>query len=93
MRNLFIFSHRGAAAIKFGICNNNSLIEVIESPVIERPQAPPIPYPAILGGAGFSMSIATRKTVVQMGSLGCHWKLSPVGARGETLEIFVYFAF
>ena len=37
------------------------------------------------GGAGFSTSIARRKTVVQPGSLGQRCKPSPVGSRGETL--------
>ena len=46
-----------------------------------------------LGGAGFSTSIAKRKTVVQPGSLGQCSKLSSVGSRGKTLEIFGYFAF
>ena len=45
------------------------------------------------GGAGFSTSVARRKTVVQPGSLGRCCKSSPVGSRGETLEIFGYFAF
>ena len=45
------------------------------------------------GGAGFSTSVARRKTVVQLGSLGQRCKPSPVGSRGETLEIFAYFAF
>ena len=52
-----------------------------------------VPYPAIFGGASFSTSVARRKTVVQLGSLGWCCKPSPVGSRGETLEIFGYFAF
>ena len=45
------------------------------------------------GGAGFSTSVARRKTVVQPGSMGRRCKPSPVGSRGETLEIFGYFVF
>ena len=45
------------------------------------------------GGASFSTSVARRKTVVQLGSLGWCCKPSPVGSKGETLEIFGYFAF
>ena len=45
------------------------------------------------GSAVFLTSIARRKTVVQLGSLGQHCKTSPVGSRGETPEIFGYFAF
>ena len=52
-----------------------------------------VPYPAVFGGAGFLMSVARRKTVAQLGSLGQCWKPSPVGSRGKTLEIFGYFAF
>ena len=36
-----------------------------------------------LGGVGFLMSIARRITVVQPGSLGQHYKPSPVGSRGQ----------
>ena len=53
----------------------------------------PLLYPAILGGAGFLMSVVKRKTVVQLGSLGQHYKPSPVGSRGKMLEIFAYSAF
>ena len=56
-----------------------------------------VPYPAILfwggGGVGFSTSVARRKTIVQLGSLGGHCKLSSVGSRGKALENFGYFAF
>ena len=45
------------------------------------------------GGADFLTSIVKRKTVVQLGSLGRCCKPSPVGSRGEILEIFGYFAF
>ena len=53
----------------------------------------PLLYPAILGGAGFLMSVVKRKTVVQLGSLEQHYKPSPVGSRGKMLEIFAYSAF
>ena len=45
------------------------------------------------GGASFSTSIARRKTIVQLGSLRQRCKPSPLGSRGETLEIFGYFVF
>ena len=45
------------------------------------------------GGAGFSTTVARRKTIVQLVSLGWCCKPSPVGSRGKTLEIYGYFAF
>ena len=45
------------------------------------------------GGADFLISVGTRKTVVQLGSLGRCCKPYPVGSRGKTLEMFGYFAF
>ena len=48
------------------------------------------------GGAGFWTSLAKRKTVVQLGSLGrggVAWKPSLVGSRGETPESCDYFVF
>ena len=39
------------------------------------------------------MSVVKRKTVVQLGSLGQHYKPSSVGSRGKMLEIFAYSAF
>ena len=45
------------------------------------------------GGAGFSTTVAKRKTVVQLGSLGRCCKPSPVKSKGETLEILACFAF
>ena len=54
--------------------------------------AMPVSYPTIFWGAGFLMSVVRRKTAVQLGNLGQYCKPSPVGSRGETLEIG-YFAF
>ena len=45
------------------------------------------------GGCWLLTSIARRKAVVQLGSLGWHCRPSPVGPRGKTLEFFGYFAF
>ena len=54
--------------------------------------AMPVLYPTIFWGAGFLMSVVGRKTAVQLGNLGQYCKPSPVGSRGESLEIG-YFAF
>ena len=54
------------------------------------------PYPAFFwGGAGFWTSLAKRKTVVQLGSLGRGGGAgaSLVGSRGETPESCDYFVF